>query len=492
MKNNQKDINIEVSLSEITENDPVGTITYYSTNETIPYYSEQELFNHYKSELYNIGPLSCSYNLTHNETNERLALRFQLTKTYIGQYGETYTKEDFFNDIKNEKKIPSNEHSESIQKCLDDKDLNKLIHSLREGVSDFLSSDQFKNYLDFCSSFYNYSVNNTVLISKQKPDATFIGSYNFWKSKGRHVKKGEKAIKIMAPSISKRKVTDIVKDINGNPTFDKDGRVKTHEVNQTVVSGFRLVSVFDISQTEGKPIPTLLNELTGSSEISKALTNAITQISTIPITYEVLSYNGYFDRENRKIVISNHLDDNQKAKTLIHEYTHSRLHERIKDYSFNRGKYEIEAESTAYVVSKHFGLDTSEYSFGYLSYWSKGKGLDEYQESLKLVQSISKEIITDITTVLSKEQEKEQKKEKQEIKKELDKHQLHSTDHMVDCIYALNHISNKKHSIDEIKKLAKNVDLIKDNSIKDCVKNILSAESKPETIIEQKTFELER
>lgn len=405
------------------------------------------------------------------------------------EYQGNYTEES---SLKMEHNIFSIEHSEEVKENLTDKDLSKLIHSLKDGVSDFLTSEQFKKYLDFSSKFYNYSTNNTLLISIQKPEATLVGSYTFWKSQNRYVKKGEKAIKIMAPCTTKRKITDIVKDKDGNPTFDKDGKLKTHEINQTVFSGFRLVSVFDISQTDGAPVPKLLNELTGSSEISKSLTNAITQISSIPITYEPLNYNGYFDKENKKIVLSNRLEDNQIAKTLIHEYAHSRLHEKVQDYSQNRDKYEIEAESTAYIVSKHFGLDTSEYSFGYLASWSYGKGLDEYQESLKLVQSIAKEIITDVTIILSKEQEQEQKKEKQEIKKELDKHQLHSSDRMVDCIYTLNHLANKNHSIQEIKELAKNVDIINDNKIKDCVKNILSAESKPETIIHQKTFELER
>lgn len=248
------------------------------------------------------------------------------------------------------------------------KEIKDALEEIEKGIENLLTSDSYKEYLNFVSSFYNYSSKNVLLILSQMPYATYVGSYGFWKKKNRYVKKGEHGIKIIAPNIKKvpqETESKQTKENKNNPNISNSTEEKL------ILTGFHFTTVFDISQTDGEEVPSILSKLNGYLPISDIIIETIEDISILPINYRELDYNGYCS--DVEIAINKNLSPNQTAKTLIHEYLHSIFHNDITDYSANRSKYEIQAESTAYVVSKHFGLDTSDYSFGYIASWKKIK-----------------------------------------------------------------------------------------------------------------------
>lgn len=373
-------------------------------------------------------------------------------------------------------------------KITKDTDVSLILEELKNGVKEFMTSDNYKNYLDFQSSLYQYSFNNCLLIAMQKPEASIVGSYAFWKKYNRYVNKGEKGIRILAPNTAKRKFNIPVYDDNKNPLLDDYGKPITKTVEKTVITGFRLVPVFDVSQTSGEPLPNILKELTGNSSASEILIEAIKNISEIPITFEEINdgSKGYYTPIENKIVIKDNMSKDQTAKTLIHEYAHSKLHKDLELYSANRGVAEIEAESIAYVVSKHFGLDTSEYSFGYVTSWSKGKDLDYLQDTLKTINYCSREIINEIEERLSAIYEKSLIVSKGNIRMMVEENGYVATDSIVNNILNLNkldkgyglkeildlynenlYISNDKMKYikqigDELKKQEKTINKIKD------------------------------
>lgn len=334
-------------------------------------------------------------------------------------------------------------------------DVSELLDQLKDGVNALMNSDHYKEYLNYLSSFYHYSFRNVLLMLVQNPEATNVGSFTFWKQHNRFVKKGEHGMKILAPCIYKVQKEEPIIGTNGQPIKDADGKEKTHTVSGSQIKGFRIATVFDISQTEGEEIPNILKQLEKNTPVSKILIDTISQISVLPIEYKELKGqgNGYMDGKN--IVIKKDLSLDQTAKTMIHEYTHSIYHIGIKDYQQNRSAYEIQAESTAYIVAKHFGLDTSEYTFGYVTGWAEGKSLDQYQDSLKKINDMSTEIIDKIETHLENEYEKIQVKEKEDVKKQLSKAKLEVSPDLVDKIVKLNHASGKKNTITQIKQIAK-------------------------------------
>lgn len=353
-------------------------------------------------------------------------------------------------------------------------DTYNLVTQLKQGVSTLMTSENYKNYLDFCSSLYNYSHNNQLLIYFQKPNSTHVGSFTFWKSHKRYVNRGEKGIYILGPVTKKEK--ELVK-VEGTKEVEK-------EVLKIVA--FKPQFVFDISQTNGKPIPQILKQLSGNSPESKILISGIKNVCKIPILEdtkkEISKANGAFFPEEKKILYSPDLSQDQLAKTLIHEYTHSKLHSEIKDYAINRGKYEVEAESAAYMVCKHFGLDTSDYSFGYISSWANGKDIKAYEESLKLSSDISKKIINELNGHF----ENLLVKEKSIIKEELEKYHYKANDNLVENIHQL-YKKTDSQSLKDIKNL-----LQSPKNLNEEIKSLLSNVTKELRFQEAKAISLQR
>ena len=273
----------------------------------------------------------------------------------------------------------------------------QAFEMIEQGVKDVYSSDNFKKYLSCCSKFHSYSLNNTLLILAQKPDATLVAGYNAWQRNfNRHVDKGEKGLIILAPVTNK--ITQLMdkSDEDGNPVLDENGDPIKEEriINQL---RFTTTTVFDISQTSGEPLPSLIHNLTGSSDEILAFIDSVKDICTIPIDYHspdkdsVLASGakGYYSIAEDKIVLNTELEDMQIAKTLIHEYSHSILHKTTDKDSDQR---EIEAESLAFVLCDHFGIDTSDYSFGYIaSYAAQDEA--KLKTILSNIQSTAHEMI---------------------------------------------------------------------------------------------------
>ena len=271
---------------------------------------------------------------------------------------------------------------------------------IEQGVKDIYQSDNFKEYLKLLSKFHSYSVNNTILILSQKPDASFVAGYNTWRNDfNRNVNKGEKAIQILAPYSVKINIDDLNnKDILNNPNIEIDNDKQTIKMIK-----FRAVNVFDISQTDGKPLPSLVHDLQGTSGEIKAIIDSVKTICHCPIEFAdpntdftlMGGAKGYYNLTTDRIVVNNELEDMQKCKTLIHEYAHSILHKHTeKDMS----QREIEAESLAFVISDYFGIDTSEYSFGYIASYANGN-LEDMKKILNDIQSTAHEIIEKIEPV---------------------------------------------------------------------------------------------
>lgn len=266
---------------------------------------------------------------------------------------------------------------------------DELMKQLENGVKEVFSSERFSEYLKFMSSFYNYSFRNVLLILMQNPNATMVAGYNDWKNKHkRQVLKGEKGLRILAPVPYKIKVDKPVFDEHGNPVII-DGKqiTETTEVNKL---RFKPVSVFDVSQTEGEPIPQLAPELNFQVKNYPELFAAISAISDYPISFENIPgrAHGYCDYSNQKIVIDTGMSEAQNIKTAIHEVAHSRLHspDNNTQQRTKRTVAEVEAESVAYVVSNYFGIDTSDYSFDYIANWSSSFELKELSASLERIQ----------------------------------------------------------------------------------------------------------
>lgn len=272
---------------------------------------------------------------------------------------------------------------------------------IEQGVKDVYSSDKFKEYLSCLSKFHNYSLNNTLLILSQNPNATHVAGYNAWKYNfNRQVNKGEKGLIILAPVKSKEKVEVEKLDDNGNA-------IKEEQEIDTI--RFKATTVFDISQTSGEPIPSFVNELKGSSNEVKVIIQTIQQVCKIPI--EFLSSKddrtlargakGYYSPSSDKIVVNSELEDLHKAKTLIHEYAHSILH---KQTDKEQSQREVEAESLAFVICDHFGLDTSEYSFGYIASYAN-KDYETLHSILENIQKEAHEMIKEIEPIFKEKLE---------------------------------------------------------------------------------------
>ena len=300
--------------------------------------------------------------------------------------------------------------------------LKEITDRLEQGITELFDSERYKEYLRVMSKFHNYSFNNTLLIAMQKPDASLVAGFSAWKNNfGRNVMKGQKGIKIIAPS--PYKVKQEMKKIDPHtqqPIIGKDGKPVTEE-KEITIPAYKVVSVFDVSQTEGKELPDIaVDELTGDVERYRDFFAALEKTSPVPIGFEQIpgSSHGYYHLEDKRIAIQEGMSELQTLKTAIHEIAHAKLHdidlnapENEQQPRVDRRTREVEAESVAYTVCQHYGLDTSDYSFGYVAGWSSGRELSELKSSLETIRSAAAEIINSIDETLaelSKAQDMEQ------------------------------------------------------------------------------------
>ncbi|MBO5035697.1 MAG: ImmA/IrrE family metallo-endopeptidase [Clostridia bacterium] len=290
--------------------------------------------------------------------------------------------------------------------------LKEITDKLEQGIKDIFNSDKYKEYLKVMSRFHNYSWGNSLLIAMQKPDASYVAGYTAWQNKfKRTVLKGEKGIKIIAPSPYKVKLESYKLDpITNEKLLDKDGKPIV-EVKEKSIPSFKVVSVFDVSQTEGKELPDItVDMLTGTVENFNDIYSSIESISPVPITLEPLKKDlyGYFSHIEKRIVVNDRLSELHTLKTMIHELAHAKLHGKEPDVPKDEKQdlpdkrtREVEAESVAYTVCNHFGLDTSDYSFGYIAGWSSNKELNELKKSVDRICTTSAEIINGIEDMYS-------------------------------------------------------------------------------------------
>lgn len=282
--------------------------------------------------------------------------------------------------------------------------LKEITDRLEQGISELFESDRYKEYLSVMSKFHNYSFNNTVLIAMQKPDASLIAGFNAWKNEfGRNVKRGEKGIRIIAPSPFKvKKEMEKIDPKTQRPVIGRDGKPVTEE-REVTIPAFKVVSVFDVSQTEGRELPNLaVDALTGDVDKYKDFFAALEKTSPVPVGFEKIEggAHGYYHLEEERIALNEGESQLQSLKTLIHEIAHAKLHSIDLNIPLDeqpnrpdRRTREVEAESIAYTVCQHYGLDTSDYSFGYVAGWSSGKELTELKNSLETIRSTAAEII---------------------------------------------------------------------------------------------------
>ena len=299
--------------------------------------------------------------------------------------------------------------------------MKEITDRLETGIQELFESERYKAYLTTMSKFHSYSFNNTLLIAMQ--GGQLVAGYNKWRDDfHRNVKKGEKAIKILAPAPFKAKKEVQKLDAQGRPVMGKDGKPVT-EVQEIQVPAFKIVSVFDVSQTEGEPLPSIgVEELTGSVERYGEFFKALEQTSPVPIGFEDIpgGSHGYYHLTEKRIAIQAAMSELQTLKTAIHEIAHSKLHAidpeapaiEQADRPDSRTR-EVQAESVAYAVCQHYGLDTSDYSFGYVAGWSSGKDLKELKASLETIRATAHELITTIDGHLAQLQKERQAQQEQ-------------------------------------------------------------------------------
>ena len=304
--------------------------------------------------------------------------------------------------------------------------LKEITDRLEQGITELFDSERYKEYLRVMSKFHNYSFNNTLLIAMQKPDASLIAGFNAWKNNfGRNVMKGQKGIKILAPSPFKiKKEMEKIDPQTQKAIIGKDGKPVTEE-KEITIPAFKVVSVFDVSQTEGRELPDIaVNMLTGDVEHYKDVFAALEKTSPVPVGFEKIESgaHGYYHLEDKRIALDEGMSELQTLKTLIHEIAHVKLHDidlnaPLEDLENrpDRRTREVQAESIAYTVCQHYGLDTSDYSFGYVAGWSAGRELAELKSSLETIRSAAAEIINSIDghiVELQKEQAQDAPREK--------------------------------------------------------------------------------
>ena len=316
--------------------------------------------------------------------------------------------------------------------------LKEITARLEQGITELFDSERYKEYLRVMSKFHNYSFNNTLLIAMQKPDASHIVGFSAWKNTfKRNVMKGQKGIKILAPSpYTVKKEIEKIDPLTQKPVIGKDGKPVTEE-KEITIPAFKVVSVFDVSQTEGKELPNIaVDTLTGNVELYEDFFKALKETSPVPIAFEKIEggAHGYYHLEDKRIAIDEGMSELQTIKTAIHEIAHAKLHDidltspMDGQNRVDRRTREVEAESVAYTVCQHYGLDTSDYSFGYVAGWSSGRELAELKSSLETIRSAAAEIINSIDGKLAeiqKAQDKEQAPKEQTAEPDRDTYSIY-------------------------------------------------------------------
>jgi antirestriction protein ArdC len=281
--------------------------------------------------------------------------------------------------------------------------IKELTDKLETGIKEVFTSSRYREYLSTMNKFHNYSYNNSMLILLQKPEASYVAGYKTWETMDRHVRKGEKGITIFAPCPYKaKKAVEVIDTETGQVKRDTQGNPMKEEKEITYAS-FKAISIFDISQTEGKELPEIAKELKGTVPDYLMILDSIIDVSPVPIRFELWddSKKGYYSPLHGEIVIKDAMSDLQTVKTAIHEIAHSILH-KDKEHMKDSATMEVEAESVAFVVCQHLGLDTSDYSFGYLAGWSSRKELPELKSSLQTIQKTAHDVIEQLDRAILK------------------------------------------------------------------------------------------
>jgi antirestriction protein ArdC len=287
--------------------------------------------------------------------------------------------------------------------------LKEVMEQLENGVQEVFESDRYKTYLNTVAKFHSYSFGNCMLIALQRPDATAVAGFTAWRDKfNRTVKKGEHGIRIIAPApYTARVEKERLDSATGAAITGADGKALTEEVQINRVA-FRTATVFDISQTEGDPLPELAVVLADDVDRYDDLYRSLQEVSPVPVAFESMQEgrHGYYHPAEKRIAIQQGMSNLQTLKTLIHEIAHARLHDidalreagAVRPDSRTR---EVQAESVAYVICQQYGLDTSEYSFGYIAGWSKDKEIAELKASLSVIRNEADAIITELDGCLA-------------------------------------------------------------------------------------------
>lgn len=285
--------------------------------------------------------------------------------------------------------------------------LKELTDKLESGVKEVFESEKYKDFLNTVSKFHKYSINNCILIALQKPDASYVASFNTWSKKlNRKILPGSKGIKIIAPVMYKKEVYVDKKDPKTGEIIKKDDGT-SEKVKKTVFkrTGFKAENVFDISQTEGQELTLSLgvDELKGDVKNYNVFLESLERVCPVPIFFQNTGEaKGYFNRAENFIAVGENMSEVQTLKTLIHEMTHQRLHSignaAGKENELSRDTKEVQAESVAYTVCQHYGIDTSDYSFGYIAGWAHGREMEELKDSLSVIRTTASEMITEIDT----------------------------------------------------------------------------------------------
>ena len=339
-------------------------------------------------------------------------------KDYVG-----YLLDFFLENSPEEQKLWIAEHQSEIAKLerrvkfMADKTTNRerlqeITAGIEQGIKELFESEKYMRYLSVMSKFHRYSVNNTMLIYMQRPDATLVAGFNKWKNQfERHVKKGEHGITIIAPTPYKKKIEEMKRDPDTHaPILDADGKAVMEE-KEIEIPMFRPVKVFDVSQTDGKPLPELASSLSGTVPHYEAFLEAVRRSAPVPIEFEPMAANmdGYFSSDQQRIAIREGMSEVQTVSAAVHEIAHSKLHNYAKAQEEaaragdkeppkkkDRNTEEVEAESISYAVCQYYGIQTGENSFGYIANWSQGKELPELRASLETINKAAGELIADI------------------------------------------------------------------------------------------------
>lgn len=317
----------------------------------------------------------------------------------LDEFFSQYENESYSNQLKllmdriQGNSNPKQESSElNVVESKRQQKMKEIQQKLEEGVENIYSSGKYAEYLSTMSKFHHYSINNCILIASQKPDASLVAGYEKWKKEfHRHVNRGEKGIMIFAPHTGKAKYT--VENI------DESGNTEEKEVEKEYTY-FRRIFVYDVSQTSGEPVPSLVTELQGQVDSFEKYKNALESVSPVPVFYQDIQgqAHGYYHPGEKKIVIQNDMSELQTIKTMIHEIAHATLDHGSEEDVWDKNTKEVQAESVAYWVTQMLGLDTSDYSFGYIAGWSKDKTFPELKENLSIIKLCADEISQKLET----------------------------------------------------------------------------------------------